>query len=274
MNLDEIEKRAREAGFGELEVHKEDLDHGDIDWCVSEIKGEKDGSNARIVNINAEDVPRAKAKAAFLAEAPVDVLWLVARIREMESQIQVAFDKGHAAGLQEAADMADQVRPLMTPPDQRTDEKKWADIWHVGELAKNIRARVNEPQPWCAVPIAERFAQPQDFDGAEFILATSMGLFPSGMDSWFKHKGVFWSNCPLGNALGDMLVALVRGGVLTRTEDDQYKWYWDPERKDVNCPRCSYNGADPTGCASEDPKGSERCPLCDGTTRVVEGTVG
>lgn len=261
--LDEIERLVKEANFGPLELSKEDLDHGDIDWCVSEIKGEKDGTNARIVNINAEDVPRAKAKAVFLAATVEDVPWLIAQVRELEG----AFEKGRAAGLQEAADMTDQMRAKMTPPDQRTDEKKWADIWHVGELAKDIRARVSEPLPWCATPFSERMAQPQDFDGAEFVLATTLGLFPSGMDSWFKHKGVFWTNNPMGNGLADALMALVRAGVLEKDGEDRFRWIYNPAQKYDNCPDCTYNGADPTGRASADPN-SDDCPSCKGTRRV------
>lgn len=180
------------------------------------------------------------------------------------------FAAGRAAGLLEAADLVDQKSSLLTPADQRTDEKKWADTWHVGELAKEIRARAGEPRPGCAIPMAERFKTPQDFDCAEFIVASSLGLIPSGTESWFEHKGVFWSNAPLGNALGDVLQALIRGGVLTRNEDDQYVWFWDPERKLENCPQCSYNGHDPTGYAPSDPADPyKRCPHCDGTRYVI-----
>lgn len=183
---------------------------------------------------------------------------------------QALFDAGRADAFREAADMADQTTPRMTPPDERTDEKKWADIWHVGELAKALRAKSTN-LPGCTTLVSERFATPQDFDVAEFVVATSLGLFPSGVESWFKHKGVFWSNTPLGNALGDVLMALVRGGVLEKV-DDKFVWVWDPDRKDVNCPRCSYNGFDPTGYAMQDPDCTDECPMCHGTRRVAVTT--
>lgn len=64
------------------------------------------------------------------------------------------------------------------------------------------------------------------WEGAEFELAVALGLMEEGHESWIKHKGIFWTANPLGDALGRMLQDLAKVGVLEyRTEPDhEYRW--------------------------------------------------
>ena len=73
----------------------------------------------------------------------------------------------------------------------------------------------------------ERLRDWQDFDVAEYALAEALGLVPPGawdFNSPIPHKGVFWSNDPLGEALSKTLNHLVEAGVLEKNGDAQFRW--------------------------------------------------
>ena len=74
--------------------------------------------------------------------------------------------------------------------------------------------------------LKEKLADWTEWDGAAFGLAVSLGLMEGGVDSWLKNKAVFWSNNPVGEALGRFLQELVKADVLEYREepDQQYRW--------------------------------------------------
>lgn len=86
IDLDAIEARAKAANLGPTRVERDDMESGAIDWIVMEQGGDRDGSDAIIAGIDAENTTRAKAKAEFIAHARTDVPALVARVRELEAQ--------------------------------------------------------------------------------------------------------------------------------------------------------------------------------------------
>ena len=51
-----------------------------------------------------------------------------------------------------------------------------------------------------------------------------LGLFEPG--EWLERKGVVWSNNPVGNALAEILEALVKVGVLERREEPDVGFRW------------------------------------------------
>ncbi len=59
-----------------------------------------------------------------------------------------------------------------------------------------------------------------------FSLAVVLGVMPDGKESWFKNKGLFWSNNPQESAFAEILQRLVKADVLEYREepDQQYRW--------------------------------------------------
>jgi hypothetical protein len=74
--------------------------------------------------------------------------------------------------------------------------------------------------------LRDRLSDWNDWDGAAFILAQSIGLMSEDVRFELEAKHVFWSNNPIGRALHNILKELVTAGVLeNRNEpDDQYRW--------------------------------------------------
>ncbi|GIF78619.1 hypothetical protein Asi02nite_81370 [Asanoa siamensis] len=72
--------------------------------------------------------------------------------------------------------------------------------------------------------LADALAEWTDVDGAQYELGRTVGLFADR--TFFQVKWVFWSNNPLGQALCDMLHALVKAGVLDYRDepDNQFRW--------------------------------------------------
>jgi hypothetical protein len=63
-----------------------------------------------------------------------------------------------------------------------------------------------------------------DFDAAAFRLGCVLGIFDSD-SRMTDHKRVFWSANPLGEALQEVLLALVTAGVLEMREGEmQFRW--------------------------------------------------
>jgi len=78
-----------------------------------------------------------------------------------------------------------------------------------------------------AVGLSADLADWTDWDVAQFALGRALGLFAGR--PFLKVKSVFWTDNPLGNALYDMLQALVRAGILEHRDapDDQFRWRAD-----------------------------------------------
>ena len=72
--------------------------------------------------------------------------------------------------------------------------------------------------------LADDLAQWTDGDGAQYELGRSLGLFSDR--SFMQVKWVFWSNNPLGQALWDMLHALVKAGVLEYRDEPDHQFRW------------------------------------------------
>ena len=78
--------------------------------------------------------------------------------------------------------------------------------------------------------LKERLQDWGDFDVAMFELAVCLGLMPDGMDSWYRNKGVFWSNNTMGNMLTRVLHELIDLGVLIHdTEESEDRVRWNPD---------------------------------------------
>ncbi|MGN9810170.1 hypothetical protein ACTMSW_12525 [Micromonospora sp. BQ11] len=72
--------------------------------------------------------------------------------------------------------------------------------------------------------LADDLAEWTDVDGAQYVLGRSLGLFSDR--SFQQVKWVFWSNDPLGQALWDMLHALVEAGVLEYRDEPDHQFRW------------------------------------------------
>ncbi|MFD9635355.1 hypothetical protein, partial [Streptomyces violascens] len=77
----------------------------------------------------------------------------------------------------------------------------------------------------CFVDLSERLAEWTDWDGAAFLVGSSLGMFGES-ETFTKAKAVFWTDNPMGNALHEVLLQLVAAGVLERREepDEQFRW--------------------------------------------------
>ena len=64
-----------------------------------------------------------------------------------------------------------------------------------------------------------------DPDVAAYYLGVTLGLWPydDKFNTFSKYKWVFWTHNPLGNALGQALVAM-EGTVLETNMEQQYRW--------------------------------------------------
>lgn len=77
------------------------------------------------------------------------------------------------------------------------------------------------------VALSSALAEWTDWDVAAFALGCALGVFEDlGPTGFRQHKGMFWTDNPLGNGLHDVLLALVSAGVLSRREepDEQFRW--------------------------------------------------
>ena len=71
------------------------------------------------------------------------------------------------------------------------------------------------------VGLRETLADWTDWDMAAFCLGRTLGLYERQND-WWRMKGTFWTENPMGSTLHDMLLALAKAGVLEeRREPDQ-----------------------------------------------------
>ena len=121
----------------------------------------------------------------------------------------------------------------------------------------------------------ERLRDWQDFDVAEYALAEALGLVPPGawdFNSPIPHKGVFWSNDPLGEALSKTLNHLVEAGVLEKNGDAQFRWRPGYEglgemfsSEAIAQAEASYNAALLCGCATAAPAGNAASAPSDAT---------
>jgi len=74
--------------------------------------------------------------------------------------------------------------------------------------------------------LKERFAKEIDFDGAMYELGAMLGFWPEinnwqNREEWLQfndRKWIFWSNNPVGNHLGRMLIELVDMGALIKCD--------------------------------------------------------
>ncbi|TYC24310.1 hypothetical protein [Micromonospora sp. MP36] len=65
-----------------------------------------------------------------------------------------------------------------------------------------------------------------DVDYAQFYLGRAIGLFADR--SFLQAKSVFWTENPLGDALYQMLRALVMAGVLECRDEPELQFRWKP----------------------------------------------
>lgn len=102
-----------------------------------------------------------------------------------------------------------------------------------------------------AIDLRSALSEWTDFDGAEFEVARCLGIIePTSSWSPTVHKGLFWSNNPVGNGLGKILDALVAMGAVEMNEDHQYRWNqsFNPDRAVVGTePRCVCGEDDGSG---------------------------
>jgi len=59
-----------------------------------------------------------------------------------------------------------------------------------------------------------------DWDCVEHQLGVALGLWEPGQESFIKHKGVMWTNNPVGNFLHKTLVSLAKLGKLDHNEEE------------------------------------------------------
>ncbi|MET8909584.1 hypothetical protein [Micromonospora sp. NPDC004551] len=72
--------------------------------------------------------------------------------------------------------------------------------------------------------LADDLAEWTDVDGAQYELGRSLGLFTDR--TFMQVKWVFWSDNRLGQALWDMLHALVQAGVLECRDEPDHQVRW------------------------------------------------
>ncbi|BEP15053.1 hypothetical protein acdb102_33640 [Acidothermaceae bacterium B102] len=65
-----------------------------------------------------------------------------------------------------------------------------------------------------------------DADLACFRLGVELGVLPEG--TFHSHKGLLWTDNPLGNGLYEALVALTNARILEQRlePDNQFRWTW------------------------------------------------
>jgi hypothetical protein len=66
----------------------------------------------------------------------------------------------------------------------------------------------------------------RDQDYIEFHLAILLGILDSDV-SFLKAKHLFWTANPVGDALGDVIVRLVKAGVLEEDPSDYTRFRWN-----------------------------------------------
>lgn len=71
----------------------------------------------------------------------------------------------------------------------------------------------------------DKFEDWLDFDEAEAILGIALGIFSDQdhIQVVHKHKGIFWSNNPVGNTLSMILDMLVDLKLLEKDKDNRYR---------------------------------------------------
>ena len=69
-----------------------------------------------------------------------------------------------------------------------------------------------------------------DWDSAAYAVGTALGVF-TGDEDWLSMKGTFWSANPLGDGLHDVLMALVRAGVLEHRDEPDLQFRWSAARQ-------------------------------------------
>lgn len=79
-------------------------------------------------------------------------------------------------------------------------------------------------------PLKVRLADWKDWDAAAYELGVVLGLWmdrgaPLWEDPWHGLKYIFWTDNPLGLALHNMLIELVKAGVLEMQEENcSFRW--------------------------------------------------
>lgn len=76
--------------------------------------------------------------------------------------------------------------------------------------------------------LKERLKDWTDFDGVQYELAVVLGIYKDYRiegGSWLDHspKSVFWSQNILGNALSDMMSAMIRAEILEENGEGQFR---------------------------------------------------
>ena len=72
--------------------------------------------------------------------------------------------------------------------------------------------------------LADELAEWTDWDFAAFLVGLNLDVLSGNFAT--DSKAVFWTKNSLGDGLHDVLLALVRAGVLERREepDEQFRW--------------------------------------------------
>lgn len=92
-------------------------------------------------------------------------------------------------------------------------------------------------QPLCLVgptgnwgsELPEQLSDWTDIDGSQFIIGQALGLFPGDPKSFNEHKGVFWTDAPVGNLLVTTLTGMVNSGILEYRDEPDHQFRWNAD---------------------------------------------
>lgn len=84
--------------------------------------------------------------------------------------------------------------------------------------------------------LQERLRAWHDWDTAAYEVGACLGLWgdfgaPPGEDAWLGTKSIFWTDNPLGNALHNFLLDLVKAGML-ESKEEYLEFRWNPNYKE------------------------------------------
>jgi hypothetical protein len=107
-----------------------------------------------------------------------------------------------------------------------------------------------------------------DIDGPLHDLAIALGIIPKNSNFATEAKGIYWSNNPLGNFLGDTLYKMRDLGMLLVNDDGEFMWnpeYISPvHRLREGKVLCIGDGTEESGCGISQQNPGDTCKYCGG----------
>lgn len=87
--------------------------------------------------------------------------------------------------------------------------------------------------------LKERLQNWSDWDGVCYEVGVCLGFWPDfgapdPHDPWHGVKGIIWSSHPLGEAIGQFVIALTAAGMLEENPEVQLSYRWNKDYKELD----------------------------------------